>query len=214
MYDAEQDDIDSVLSSNYGSIPSGSPQPSAEKIQKSLDKWQSSSPTQTEVIAVNEAVSTPDESIQDVERPGKLGEGSFGAVDLGKFQGQYVAIKELTISEQSVEEVRREAGIMSAISNHRNVIQLFGMVKDADRLSIVMELAPKGSLEDFIAASKKKAGEALVFKWALGIARGMAHLTQSKVIHRDLSARNVLLDSSLEPKIADFGLGRRVLDPS
>jgi serine/threonine protein kinase len=210
VYDAEQDDIDSVLSSNYGSIPSGSPHSSAETMQKPLDKWQASSPTQKEVIAASSSA----EGIQDVERLGKLGEGSYGAVYLGKFQGQYVAIKVLTISDQSVEEVRREAGIMSAISNHRNVIQLFGMVKDADRLSIVMELAPKGSLEDFIAASKKRAGEALLFKWALGIARGMAHLTQSKVIHRDLSARNVLLDSSLEPKIADFGLGRRVLDPS
>eukprot|EP01122_Echinamoeba_exundans_P014642 TRINITY_DN6677_c0_g1_i1.p1 TRINITY_DN6677_c0_g1~~TRINITY_DN6677_c0_g1_i1.p1 ORF type:complete len:218 (+),score=38.18 TRINITY_DN6677_c0_g1_i1:182-835(+) len=80
-----------------------------------------------------------------------------------------------------------------------------------------MELAPKGSVEDFVKAAraaKQDIKEALLFKWCIGVARGMAHLSASHVIHRDLSARNVLLDSSLEPKIADFGLGRTVLDPN
>lgn len=41
----------------------------------------------------------------------------------------------------------------------------------------------------------------------LGVARGLHYLHAlafPKIIHRDISARNILLDHNLEPKIANF----------
>lgn len=43
---------------------------------------------------------------------------------------------------------------------------------------------------------------------ALGIARGVEYLHQQHIIHRDLKPANILLDNSLNPRIADFGVSR------
>ncbi|KAK1387768.1 Cysteine-rich receptor-like protein kinase 10 [Heracleum sosnowskyi] len=49
------------------------------------------------------------------------------------------------------------------------------------------------------------------FKIINGIARGILYLHQNsspRVIHRDLKASNILLDSEMNPKFSDFGLAR------
>ncbi len=54
--------------------------------------------------------------------------------------------------------------------------------------------------------------EAYYYQFINGIALGMFHLTKEGFVHRDLSARNVLLDKKLQPKISDFGFARFIGD--
>jgi serine/threonine protein kinase len=43
----------------------------------------------------------------------------------------------------------------------------------------------------------------------LGVAKGLGHLHANHIVHRDVAARNVLLQNN-EPKITDFGMSRIV----
>lgn len=76
-----------------------------------------------------------------------------------------------------------------------------------------MPFVKNGSIEDFFG---KPANNGLSSKflssWALDIASGMCYLHHNKLVHRDLFARNILIDSGPDCVLADFGLLRPVGD--
>ncbi|KAF8026883.1 hypothetical protein BT93_F3393 [Corymbia citriodora subsp. variegata] len=143
----------------------------------------------------------------------KLGEGGFGPVFKGTLDdGREIAVKQLSVSShQGKNQFMTEIAIISAVQ-HRNLVKLYGCCIDADNQLLVYEYLENKSLDQAMFGQRS-----LNLNWAtrydicLGIARGLAYLHEEsrlRIVHRDVKASNILLDSDLTPKIADFGLAK------
>ena len=144
-----------------------------------------------------------------------IGQGSFGEVYVGTFLGSPCAIKtmlpKLQAQPKLVKQFVEEILLMSTL-RHPNVVMFLGACTKVPNLSMVLEFCDHGSLHDFLKREAKhgiKITMSLIFRFALDVARGVYYLHRKcKVVQRDLKARNVLVDKSLNAKVADFGLSR------
>ncbi|XVF58028.1 hypothetical protein PTKIN_Ptkin07bG0029400 [Pterospermum kingtungense] len=145
----------------------------------------------------------------------KLGQGGAGSVFMGILpDGKTVAVKRLVYNTtQWVDDFFNEVNLISRIQ-HKNLVKLLGCSIEGPESLLVYEYVPNKSLDQFIFDKEK----AKLLKWKqrfdiiVGTAEGLAHLhgggDEMRIIHRDIKSSNVLLDESLNPKIADFGLVR------
>ncbi|XP_060200284.1 G-type lectin S-receptor-like serine/threonine-protein kinase At4g27290 [Lycium barbarum] len=144
----------------------------------------------------------------------KLGEGGFGPVYKGTLvDGREIAVKRLSkSSEQGLNEFITEVKLIAKLQ-HRNLVKLVGSCIAGEEKMLVYEYMTNGSLDSFVFDQTRRTqlGWSKFFEIIGGMARGLLYLHQDsrlRIIHRDLKASNVLLDSELNPKISDFGLAR------
>ena len=147
-------------------------------------------------------------NIDEISMGKRLGQGGFGAVFEAKWKTKTVAVK--VCLGNLLESLSREIQILTALSPHPNVISFFGVALSSDSIStyIVTELAPNGSLYNYLHKSGEKPSADQSFAWALQVASGMQHLHNSNVVHRDLKSGNILLSFGLFAKVCDFGTAR------
>ncbi|KAF8702607.1 hypothetical protein HU200_032993 [Digitaria exilis] len=141
----------------------------------------------------------------------KLGEGGFGSVYRGflQDQGLHVAIKRVSkTSKQGRREYISEVTIIGRL-RHRNLVQLLGWCHETDELLLVYELMTNGSLDTHLYSTINHP----TYNIILGMGSALLYLHQECeqcVVHRDIKPSNVMLDSSFNAKLGDFGLARLV----
>jgi hypothetical protein len=145
----------------------------------------------------------------------RLGAGGFGTVYRGALpNGLAVAVKVLHggLDQRSGEQFMAEVGTIGR-THHINLVRLLGFCFDDAVLALVYECMDNGALDSYLFNPSRAVGLPSRRDIAVGIARGLRYLheeCQRKIIHYDIKAGNVLLDGSLTPKVADFGLARLV----
>ena len=137
-----------------------------------------------------------------------LGQGGFGTVYEAKWKKKVVAAK--VCPGNLLESLSREIQILTSLPSHPNVLTYFGAALSSDAVStyIITELAPNGSLFDYLHKKKKEPSPDQSLAWAQQIASGMQHLHNYNVVHRDLKSGNVLLTLGMLAKVCDFGTAR------
>ncbi|KAK2988362.1 hypothetical protein RJ640_003917 [Escallonia rubra] len=152
----------------------------------------------------------------DNYNPDKLiGKGGHAEVYKGCLSnGQIVAVKKITKKEKNDEDrvgdFLSELGIIAHI-NHPNAAKLIGFSSDGGCLHLVLQFAPHGSLLSLLHGSPESLEWKIRFKVAVGVAEGLQYLhcdCQRRIIHRDITASNILLTEEYEPQISDFGLAK------
>ncbi|GMP69685.1 hypothetical protein CsSME_00028853 [Camellia sinensis var. sinensis] len=142
----------------------------------------------------------------------ELGRGGFGSVYQTVLQdGRPVAIKKLTVSSlvKSQEDFEREVKKLGKIQ-HRNLVALEGYYWTPSLQLLIYEFVSGGSLYKHL----HEVSDGNFLSWndrfniILGTAKSLAHLHHMSIIHYNLKSSNILIESSGEPKVADFGLAR------
>ena len=152
---------------------------------------------------------------KDVEPTAKkpLGSGCYGSVIEVKYNGGIYAAKKFRADleiRNFEKKLNAEFGILLQLEHAHIVCYIgFTILRDSEFPVLLMEkldtnlhahLEHKSKCEHIIPLAEK-------VHILVGVGKGLKYLHEKNVIHRDLTARNVLLDQSNPPisKIADFG---------
>lgn len=142
-----------------------------------------------------------------------IGNGSFGQVyrALDPHLGRDVAIKvaDRSIAEDPTSRERfwNEARIQARLE-HSNIVPIYDLLEDSDRLMIVMRLIHGEDLDKRLRQMVRPytPNEMLKLMRHVSSAIGSAH--QMGVVHQDLKPANIRLTPSGEPVVMDFGVAR------
>jgi serine/threonine-protein kinase len=138
-----------------------------------------------------------------------LGKGGFAEVWRARHNSladRLVAVK-IPFDRDMAARLRSEGLIQNRVEDPR-IVRTLGLDPDHDPPYLVVELVVGESLRDRLRRGRLDVTEALRIAREILLALKAAHA--ASVIHRDLKPENVLLSSTGEVKVADFGLGALV----
>jgi len=162
---------------------------------------------------------TADDVLDCLKEDNIIGKGGAGIVYKGSMlNGEHVAVKRLpAMSRGSSHDHGFNAEIQTLGKiRHRHIVRLLGFCSNHETNLLVYEYMPNGSLGEVLHG--KKGGHLhwdTRYKIAVEAAKGLCYLHHDcspLIVHRDVKSNNILLDSSFEAHVADFGLAKFLQD--
>lgn len=144
-----------------------------------------------------------------------IGKGNFARVMLARHMltNSDVAIKiidKTQLNPNSLEKLFREVSIMKILS-HPNIVKLYEVIETDKTLYLVMEYVNNGEVFEYLVKNGRMKENVARQKFRQ-IVSAVQYLHSKKIIHRDLKAENLLLDSNLDVKIVDFGFSNMFVE--
>jgi len=166
----------------------------------------------------------------------EIGEGNFGVVYKARAPGlkrgdwelgadEFVAVKMLK-SDADFEVMLNFQKEVDTVVNfeHENVIKLLGIcTEQLNQTCMIFEYMELGALNELLRKSNPRNPDfyqmspnevtikpSQFLPICIQLAKGLDYLSKKRFVHRDIAARNCLVDSPFVCKIADFGLSRDV----
>lgn len=141
----------------------------------------------------------------------ELGRGGMGVVYLARQidLNRLVALKMLHCHygpqelKRFLEEAETAAGL-----HHNNIAQIYEVGEHDGVPFFSMEYLEAGSLADQLRKKLPSPHEAA--NLMISVARALHSAHQSSVVHRDMKPANILMDPDGVPKVADFGIAKRL----
>ncbi|KAI9610476.1 hypothetical protein H4Q26_006616 [Puccinia striiformis f. sp. tritici PST-130] len=137
----------------------------------------------------------------------KVGQGASGSVYVAKDlkNGSKVAIKQMNVKLQMRKDLIVNEILVMKESPHPNIVNFLDsfILFDHSEIWVVMEFMEGGPLTDIIENNNLKEDQIACI--CLQSCKGLQHLHNQNIIHRDIKSDNVLLDRQGRVKITDFG---------
>ncbi|KAK9884921.1 hypothetical protein WA026_009158 [Henosepilachna vigintioctopunctata] len=151
----------------------------------------------------------------DFEDLGELGSGNGGVVTKvrHKTSGLIMARKliHLEVKPAVKKQIIRELKVLHEC-NFAHIVGFYGAFYIDGEISICMEYMDGGSL-DLILKKAGKIPENCLGKITCAVLKGLSYLRDKhSIIHRDVKPSNILVNSSGEIKICDFGVSGQLID--
>lgn len=152
---------------------------------------------------------------EDLEKLGELGSGNGGVVlKVRHIPTSLIMARKLIHLEVKPairKQILRELKILHEC-NFPHIVGFYGSFYNDGEISICMEYMDGGSL-DLILKRAGRIPEAILGKITAAVLRGLSYLRDKhEIIHRDVKPSNILVNSSGEIKICDFGVSGQLID--
>ncbi|XP_031273169.1 MDIS1-interacting receptor like kinase 2-like [Pistacia vera] len=146
-----------------------------------------------------------------------IGRGGFGSVYKAQLlPGAILAVKKShSLQPDEIEDQKEFLNEIRALTEvrHRNIVKFFGFCIHSQHSFLVYEYLERGSLATFL--SNEATARGLDWGKRVNILKGVCnalsyihHDCFPPIVHRDISSKNVLLDSEYEAHVSDFGIAK------